>query len=137
MTNQKIGLIYNTNIMGENPSWLLDSTSIETWGSSWSDFGYEIIYRVEELRTNDRILNELKTVFMKPFNLSREHYRFDPTFWRVYWDRGQWRVSLLKECEAALDKVARDNKIALILNDIVIQPRPMGYIQQELTMNKE
>lgn len=130
MASNRIGLIYNKSIMGDEPSWLLDSSSIDTFGSSWSGFGYEIIYRVEEPRTTKASVDELRRAFAKPFELTPKHYRFEPTFWRVYWDKGQWRVSLLKECEAGLDKVAKDNGFAFVLNDVVIQPRPMGYIEQ-------
>ena len=122
--------------MGNKPSWLLDSSSIETYGSSWSNFGYEILYRIDELRATQRVVNELKKAFMRPFGLPADHYRFEPAFWRVYWDQNQWRVSLLMECEAGLDKIARDNEFAFVLNDVVIQPRPIGYIEQMFKSNK-
>jgi hypothetical protein len=133
---KQIGLIYNTSQMGENPSWLLDSTSIETFGSSWTDFGYEIIYRPQEIRATTELIEELKKTFMKPFGLSDKHYRFEPTFWRVYWDRGQLRVNLLHESEKGLDRVARENNLALMLNDVIIQPRPVGYIRKMVELNK-
>ena len=133
---KRIGLIYNKSIMGLKPSWLLDSSSIETFGSSWSNFGYEIVYRVEEPRATERVVVDLRNAFMVPFGLSREHYKFEPTFWRVYWDREQWRVSLLTECEAGMDKVASDNNVALMINDVIIQPRPIGYIEHMINSNK-
>jgi hypothetical protein len=135
MANKKTGLIYNKSIMGNKPSWLFDSSSIETFGSSWSGFGYEIIYRVEEPHAIERVVNELKKAFTVSFGLTPEHYSFEPTFWRVYWDRGQWRASLLKECEAGLDKVAKDNNLAFMLNDVIIQPRPIGYIDLMVKSN--
>src|SRR3989338_3000457 len=135
MSNKKIGLIYNKSIMGSNPSWWLDSSSIETYGSSWSPFGYEIIYRIEEPRETERVVNDLKKAFAAPFGLPREHYSFEPTFWRVYWDRGPWPVSLLKECEAGMDKVAKNNNFTFMLNGVIIQPRPMGYIEQMIKSN--
>jgi hypothetical protein len=136
MASKKIGLVYNKSIMGNKPSWWLDSSSTETFGSSWSGFGYEIIYRVEEPRATQVAVYELKRAFTKPFELSPEHFSFEPTFWRVYWDKGQWPVSLLKECEAGLDKVAKAHGFALVLNGVLIQPRPMGYIEQMIKSSK-
>jgi len=132
----KIGLIYNKTQMGSDPSWLLDNSSIEVFGASWSNFGYEIIYRISEIHAPTRIIYELKQVFSKPFGLTPNHYQFEPTFWRIYWDRGQLRVNLMKECERGLDKIARRNKIVVILNDVVIQPRPIGYIEEYIKQNK-
>jgi len=36
---------------------------------------------------------------------------------------------MIKECEDALDRVASENGIMVKLNGVIIQPRPMGYIQ--------
>jgi hypothetical protein len=58
----KIGLIYNKTQMGSDPSWLLDNSSIEVFGASWSNFGYEIIYRISEIHAPTRIIYELKQV---------------------------------------------------------------------------
>ncbi len=128
MINKKIGLLYNQQQMGDNHSWLLDNSSIESFGSSWNNFGYDIVYRLEEIRASMRIINQIQKAFSIPFDLPSDHFRFEPTFWHVYWDRGQLRVHLLKECEKGLDKIARDNNATVILNDVVIQPRPMGYM---------
>lgn len=135
MKSEKTGLIYNTTIMGNDHSWLLDDSSIEAFGTSWSDFGYEIAYRMDEIHAPTRIIQELKNAFMKPFGLTTNQYRFEPTFWRVYWNRGQLRVNLIKECERGLDEIAKLNDIALTLNDVIIQPRPMGYIQAMIKQN--
>jgi len=128
--NQQAGLVYNKDVFVDgDTSWILDSTSIETWGASWQDFGYEIIFRPEEIRASEKIMNELKAAFMKPFGLPQNQYRFEPTFWRVYWDQGNLRASMIKECEDALDRMAKKNGIVIRLNGVIIQPRPMGYIQ--------
>jgi hypothetical protein len=136
MNSKKIGLVFNTTQMGKDPSWLLDNSSIETYGASWSNFGYEIIYRINEIRAPISVVAELKRAFMKPFGLHLNQYRFEPTFWRIYWDRGQLRVNLMKECEDGLDKIARRNDIAVILNDVIIQPRPMDYIRVYIEQNE-
>ena len=136
MKSGKIGLVYNKTQMGNDTSWLLDSSSIELYGTSWSNFGYEIIYRISEIHAPTRVINELKHAFSAPFGLNPNHYRFEPTFWRIYWDRGQLRVNLMKECERGLDKIAWRNNIVVILNDVVIQPRPIGYIEEYIKQNK-
>ena len=133
MTGQEIGLI---NLMEDDPPWYLDSSSVETWGSSWHNFGYEIIYRPEEIRAPAKVIKELHKAFMKPFGLSEEHYRFEPTLWRVYWDQGMLNASMIKECDKGLDRVARNNNVAIRLNGVVIQPRPMGYIQKSIELNE-
>jgi hypothetical protein len=131
--NEEIGLI---NLMEDDPPWYLDSSSTEAWGSSWHDFGYEIVYRPEEIRAPAKVINELQKAFMEPFGLPRNHYEFEPTFWRVYWDRGMLKVSTIKECDKGLDRVARNNNVAVRLNGVVIQPRPMGYIQNCIELNE-
>jgi hypothetical protein len=138
MVIKKTGLIFNKKAMGNKtrkPYWFLDSSSVESFGSSWSAFGYEIIYRFEEPRTTQRVVSDLKRAFMKPFALTLDHYRFEPTFWRIYWDRGPWEASLLRACEAELDKVAKDNALAFTCNGVIIQPRPMGYIKGKIESN--
>ncbi len=132
---KQIGLIYNTSQMGKIPSWLLDSTSIETFGALWTDFGYEIVYRLEGIRAPAKVVENLKRAFMKPFKLPVEQYKFEPTFWRIYWDRGQWRVNLLKECEKGLNLVAQKNNVVLLINDVIIQPRPIGYIRKMIELS--
>ena len=132
----KIGLIYNKTQMGNDPSWLLDNSSIEVFGASWSNFGYEIIYRIGDIHAPTRVINELKQAFSTPFGLTPNHYRFEPTFWRIYWDRGQLRVNSMKECEYGLDKIARQNNIAVIINDVIIQPRPMGYLDEYIKQSE-
>jgi len=83
--NKQTGLVYNKEVFTDgDTSWMFDSTSIETWGSSWQDFGYEIIFRPEEIRAPDRIVRKLKRAFTKAFSLPQNKYCFEPTFWRVY-----------------------------------------------------
>ena len=137
MINERTGLIYNLNQMGDDHSWLLDNSSIETTGASWRNFGYEIIYRIDEIHASKSAIMQLKRAFMKPFKLPREQYRFEPTIWRVYWDRGQLRIHMLKECEKEMDKMARKNKIAVFLNDVIIQPRPMDYITATIEQKQD
>ncbi len=130
--NKNIGLIYNTEIMGNPPSYFLDTHSTESLGASWGDFGYEIIYRMEIQSENVSVINKLKEAFVKPFHLSNEHFSFELGFWRIYWDRGQWATSLLRECEARIDAAAVDNGIKIVLNGVTIQPRPMEYIHHSV-----
>jgi len=73
---------------------------------------------------------------MKPFGLTPNQYQFEPTFWRIHWDRGQLRVNLMKECEHCLDKIAQQNKISIILNDVLVQPQPNDYIQTRIKQNE-
>ena len=134
--DEQSGLVYNKNVfVNGDTSWIFDSSSIETYGASWQDFGYEIIFRLEEIRASERVIKELKEAFMKPFGLSQDQYRFEPTFWRIYWDRGQLRASMIKDCEDALDRIARKNRIVIRLNGVIVQPRPMGYIQNCVESN--
>ena len=134
--NQQAGLVYNKDVFVDgDTSWIFDSSSIETYGSSWQDFGYEIIFRPEEIRAPERVIKELKEAFMKSFGLSQNQYCFEPTFWRVCWDQGQLRASMIKGCEDALDRVARKNRIVIRLNGVILQPRPVGYIQHCVESN--
>jgi len=134
--DEQSGLVYNKNVFVDgDTSWIFDSSSIETYGASWQDFGYEIIFRLKEIRASERVIKELKEAFMKPFGLSQDQYRFEPTFWRIYWDRGQLRASMIKDCEDTLDRIARKNRIVIRLNGVIIQPRPMGYIQDCVESN--
>ncbi len=133
---QQTGLVYNKDVFVDgDTSWIFDSTSIEAFGSSWKGFGYEIIFRPEEICAPERVIKELKEAFMKPFGLPKNQYRFESTFWRIYWDQGQLRASMIKECEDALDRIARKNRIVIRLNGVIIQPRPMGYIQYYVESN--
>jgi len=134
---KKVGLIYNKQaFLQGDTSWIFDSFSTESFGSSWQNFGYEIIFRLEEIHASERVIKELKEAFMEPFGLQRKQYNFEPTFWRVYWNRGPLRASAIKACESGLDEVAKKNDIKLILNGIIIQPRPMGYIQAYIEMSE-
>ena len=134
--HEEPGLIYNKQVLGGDTSWIFDSSSTEAFGSSWEGFGYEIIFRPEEIRVPDNVIKELKEAFMKPFGLPRKQYSFEPTFWRIYWDQGQLRASMIKECENALHKVARKNGIVFKINGLIIQPRPMGYIRTYIELNR-
>ncbi len=130
------GLVYSRKGMGNDTSWIFDSYSTEAFGSSWGDFGYEIVLRPEEIRAPDSVVEELKEALMKSFGLSPEHYRFEPTFWRIYWDKGPLRASMLKKCEKALNKVAVKYDITFMVNGLIIQPRPMGYIKKHIEWNE-
>jgi hypothetical protein len=134
--NEESGLIYNKQVLGDDTSWIFDSSSTESFGSSWNGFGYEIIFRPEEIRAPDKVVRKIREAFMSPFGLPRRQYRFEPTFWRIYWDQGQLRASMIEECENALDRVARKYGIVIKLNGVIIQPRPMGYIQNYIELNK-
>lgn len=135
--DEQSGLIYNKDVFADgDTSWIFDSSSTETFGSSWKGFGYEIIFRPEEIRAPERVIKELKEAFMKPFGLPQNQYRFESTFWRIYWDQGQLRASMIKECEDALDRVAKKNGILIRLNGVIIQPRPMGYIRKYVELNE-
>ncbi len=134
---QQAGLVYNKDVFVDgDTSWMFDSSSIETWGSSWKGFGYEIIFRPEEIRAPERVIQELKEAFMKPFGLPPSQYCFESTFWRIYWDQSQLRASMIKECEDALDRIAKNNRIVIRLNGVIIQPRPMGYIRKSVELNE-
>ncbi len=135
--NQQAGLVYNKDVFVDgDTSWIFDSSSIETFWSSWEGFGYEIIFRPEEIRAPKRVIKELKEAFMKPFGLPQNQYHFESTFWRIYWDQGQLRASMIKECENALDRIAKNNRIVIRLNGVIIQPRPMGYIRKSVELNE-
>jgi len=42
---------------------------------------------------------------------------------------------MIQKCEERLDRVARENGIVIRLNGVIIQPRPMGYIQAHIKLN--
>lgn len=131
------GLIYNA--FSDDPddtSWMFDSFSTESFGSSWENFGYEIIFRPEEIRATDSVIQELKKAFMEPFGLPWRNYSFEPTFWRIYWDKPGLRASIIQKCEEGLDRVAKRHGIVVRANGILIQPRPMGYLQHQIELNK-
>jgi hypothetical protein len=135
--NKMFGLIHNAfSDHPEDTSWIFDSFSTETFGASWNSFGYEIIFRLEEIHVPARVMQELREAFMEPFGLSKKNYRFEPTFWRIYWNQVGLRASMIQKCENALDKVANRHGITIRSNGILIQPRPMGYLQQMLEFNK-
>ena len=52
--NKKVGLEYDPNFVGGDPFWFIDICHTE--------IGFEIIYRPEEIRVNDRIIEKLKKV---------------------------------------------------------------------------
>ena len=135
--NQQTGLVYNKDVFVDgDTSWIFDSSSTETFGSSWKDFGYEIIFRHEEIRAPERVIEELKEAFMKPFGLPQNQYCFGPTLWIIYWDQGQLRASMIKKSEDALDRIAKKHRIVIRLNGVIIQPRPMGYIRTSVESNE-
>lgn len=127
--NKKVGLEYVPNFAGGDPFWYIDVCS--------SEIGFEIVYRPEEIRANDRVMEQLKKAFMKPFGLPSNRYRFEPTFWRIYWDRGDLSLSLLRECEKAMDEVASENGILVKQNGTAIQIRPLNYLREQIENNKE
>ncbi|HEY83309.1 MAG TPA: hypothetical protein G4O01_08515 [Dehalococcoidia bacterium] len=122
--NNKVGLQYDTNFAGGDPFWYIDTCS--------SEVGFEIVYRPEEIRANDRVMEQLKKAFMQPFGLPSNQYRFEPTFWRIYWDRGDLPLSLLRQCEKAMDGVASANGILVKQNGTAIQIRPLDYLREEI-----
>ena len=130
------GLVYNAfSNDPEDTSWIFDSYSTETFGSSWDDFGYEIIFRTEEIRAEKNAIRELQEVFMDAFGLPKRNYRFEPTFWRVYWNQAGLRASMIQKCEEGLDEVAKRHCIVVKSNGITIQPRPRGYLQKYIGLN--
>ena len=74
---------------------------------------------------------------MKPFGLPSNRYRFEPTFWRIYWDRGDLSLSLLKKCEKAMDEAATENGILVKQNGTAIQIRPLNYLREQIKSNTE
>ena len=131
------GLIYNA--FSDDPddtSWILDSSSIESFGSSWKNFGYEIIFRPEEVRAADSVIRELRDAFIEPFELPRRNYSFEPTFWRIYYDQPGLRASMIQKCEEGLDRVAKRHGVVVRSNGILIQPRPKGYLQHYIELNE-
>ncbi|MFC1954627.1 hypothetical protein ACFLVZ_02250 [Chloroflexota bacterium] len=130
---KEIGLI---NLMDDYPPWYLDTVQSYPWGSE-SEFGYEIIYRPETIHAEAKVIDEFHVAFMRPFGLPRKQFSFEPTFWRVYWDQPGFKISQIKECDEGLDRVARKNNITVRLNGVVIQPRPMHYIQERIKSNKK
>jgi hypothetical protein len=125
-----VGLIYNTfSEDAEDTSWIFDSSSTESFGSSWGNFGYEIIFRLEEILAEESAIKELREAFMEPFGLPGRNYRFEPTFWRIYWDKPGLRTSMIHKCEEGLDRVAKRRGVVVRANGILIQPRPMGYLE--------
>jgi hypothetical protein len=130
------GLIYNAfSNVPEDTSWIFDSYSTEGFGSSWENFGYEIIFRLEEIRIGKNVIRELQEVFMDAFGLPRRNYSFEPTFWRVYWNQAGLRASMIHKYEEGLDEVAKRHHIAVRSNGIIIQPRPRGYLQKYIGLN--
>ena len=127
--NKKAGLEYDPNFAGGDPFWYIDIC--------YSEIGFEIVYRPEEIRANDRVMEQLKEAFMKPFGLLGNRYRFEPTFWRIYWDRGDLSLSLLRECEKAMDEVASENGILVKQNGTAIQIRPLNYLREQIENNTE
>lgn len=135
--NKTFGLVYNEfSNHKEDMSWIFDSYSTETFGASWNKFGYEIIFRLEEIHVTSRVMQELREAFMKPFGLPKNNYKFEPTFWRIYWNQRGLRASMIQKCENTLDEVAKRHCITIRFNGILIQPRPMEYLQQMLEFNK-
>jgi len=130
------GLIYNAfSNDPEDTSWIFDSYSTEGFGSSWKNFGYEIVFRPEEIRADKNVIQELQEAFMDAFGLPRRNYSFEPTFWRVYWNQVGLRASMIQKCEEGLDEVAKRHRIAVKSNGITIQPRPRGYLQKYIGLN--
>ena len=130
------GLVYNAfSNDPEDTSWIFDSYSMKAF-SSWENFGYEIVFRPEEIRADKNVIQELQKVFMDAFGLPRRNYRFEPTFWRVYWNQAGLRASMIQKCEEGLDIVAKRHRIAVRSNGIIIQPRPTGYLQNYIGLNE-
>jgi hypothetical protein len=71
---QEVGLIYNEKVFPQGDTWIFDSFSTESFGSSWQNFGYEIILRLEEIRASEQAVVELKEAFVKTFGLPRKQY---------------------------------------------------------------
>jgi len=134
--DKRTGLVYNSfSNSPEDTSWIFDSYSTEAFGSSWENFGYEIVFRPEEIRAGKNIIRELQQAFMDAFGLPRRNYSFEPTFWRVYWNQVVLRASMIQKCEEGLDIVAKRHRIAVRYNAITIQPRPRGYLQHCIGLN--
>ncbi len=98
--------------------------------------GFEIVYRIDSRSANDPGSDYCKQAVMKAFGLSRDHYRFEDTLWRVYWDKGSLDLGLLKRCEKLMDTAARDNDVVLMLHLSAIQPRSIRYLEQRVLMNQ-
>ncbi len=111
--------------------------SLDSITSEFGEFGYEIIIRPEEIRASRAVINELQAAFKKPFGLSDDHYVFEPTFWRVYWDNGFLALKKLDDCERLLDEVACKYNILMRTNGLIVQPRPLTYLQQHVQFNKK
>jgi len=128
--DKRTGLVYNAfSDKLEDTSWIFDPNSTEAFGSYWKNFGYEIIFRPEEILAEKNVIRELQKAFMDAFGLTRRNYSFEPTLWRVYWNQAGLRASMIQKCEEGLDEVAKRHHIAVRSNGITIQPRPRGYLQ--------
>ena len=100
------------------------------------DIGFEIVYRIESKTVKEPERDECKKAVTKSFGLPRDHYRFDDTFWRVYWDKGPLNLGLLKRCEKLIDQAARASDVLITLHLSAIQPRSRDYIKQQVEFNK-
>jgi hypothetical protein len=124
---QKTGLVYIA-FSPDNPK--EPTRFIDSSISALGQYGFEIIIRLEDVRASETIIMELKSAFKKPFGLPDDHYVFEPTFWRTYWDKGDLSINKLEECERLLDEIARKNGILIRSNGLVVQPRSLDYLKE-------
>ena len=111
--------------------------SLDSFTSEFGEFGYEITIRPEEIRASQEVIKELQEAFKKPFGLSDDHYIFEPTFWRVYWDGGFLALKKLDDCERLLGEAACKYNILIRTNGLIVQPRPLVYLQKWIKAHKK
>ncbi len=105
------------------------------------EIGFEVVYRLIFYTRDRRVMDKFKAGFKYVFALSAEHFELqemsgaDSVFWRVYWDRGRLDLELLEQCEKKLDEVAAADKTRVAIVSMVIIPRSLNYIHQQLQRN--
>lgn len=103
------------------------------------DFGFEVAYRLIFYTCDNRLIEKFRAAFKKTFGLSEKHYEVEQVpeagssvFWRVYWDRKGFELSLLEKCETELNTVAEAADTRVVVMEMAIIPRSLEYIHREV-----